>query len=224
MKENSPEKSFQVMSWVGSIGRRVSYLLQNLSNLELYKEKDMHLISKGMFHENYYPNEDINIRPYEDSLFASSCYYFRLGGFQEGGKAIPILQPVELKKNEIRPVFSLETFTLSNRVVALIGPCSELLLSSILLHNSPIIDPGFSGSLELLIENRADKVIRLEPGMRIGKAVFFDIANTQLDLQQYVQNEKDTEIWKARSEAGRVIRKAVGWVEKTIDSEGPKDI
>lgn len=184
----------------------------------------MHLISKAMYQANFSPKEDISIRPYEDSLFAPSCYYFRLGGFHKGGKAVAMVEPLELCKNETKSVFSLETFSLSSKVFAIIGPCSELLISRIFLHNSPVIDPGFSGSLEMLIENRTDEAIVLEPGMRIGKAVFFDIADTQLDLQQYVQREKDMAIWEARAEAGRVIREAEHWVEKIIDSEGPKDI
>jgi dUTPase len=182
----------------------------------------MRLISKTLYQTDHFPKEDIIICPCDDSLFTPSCYYFRLGGFREGSTVVPMVKPLKLGRRDTKAIFTLETFSLSSRVFAIVGPCSELLLARILLHNSPTIDPGFSGSLEMLLENQADEEILLEPGMRIGKAVFFDIADTLLDLGQDTQRQKDAAAWRARSEAGRIIGGTACWVEKTIDTEKPK--
>ncbi len=179
----------------------------------------MHLVSKGMYNAEHSPKEDIIIKPYDASLFTASCYYFRLGGLRQGGKPVPMKEPLKLRKHETQLVFSMETFSLTSRVLAFIGPCSELLLRGILLHNSPTIDPGFSGSLEMLLENRSDETIALHVGTKIGKAVFFDISDGLLDLDAYMQTQTQMAAWKERAEAGRLIQ---GWIEKKIDTEGPK--
>jgi len=180
----------------------------------------MHLISKGMYEAHYNPKKEIIIGQFEESLFTASYYYFRLGGTADDGNVVPIKQPFNLRKRELKRVFSLETFELSERAFAILGPCTELLFKGLKLHNSPTIDPGFSGSLEMLIENYTDEIVVLEPAMKVGKVVFFDISDSLLDLHQYVQVEKIKSIWKTRYEAGQIIH---DWIEKKIDAESPKN-
>ena len=184
----------------------------------------MLLISKGMYDALYRPRNYLAIDPIDNSLFTPSCYYFRLGATKEQEQVVPLEKSVTLGKHQTKRVFSLETFSLSERVFALIGPCSELICNGLCLRNSPTIDPGFSGSLEVVIENLTDKPASLEPAMVIGKAVFFDVSDTIMDLDKYIRLEKQKAVWVARKQAGEKIREAAMWVEKTIDSEAPKDI
>jgi len=184
----------------------------------------MILISKGMYEAFYGPRNYLKIEPIDDSSFTPNCYYFRLGGIKEEGHVVPLEEPVTLGRRQIKRVFSAETFSLSERVFALIGPCSELICSGLSLRNSPTIDPGYSGCLEMLIENLNDERVSIKPAMIIGKAVFFDICETMIDLDEYVRLEKQKAVWIARKQAGEKIREAGIWIEKTIDTEPPKDI
>jgi len=183
----------------------------------------MLLISKGMYEAFYGPRGYLTINPINDSLFTPNCYYFRLGGIREQKEVMPLQESVTIGKREAKRIFSLETFSLSERAFAVIGPCSELICKGLSLRNSPTIDPGFSGSLEMMIENLTDDRLSLEPGMVIGKAVFFDVSETMIDLDSYVRLEKQRAVWVARKQAGDKIREAGVWIEKMIDTEGPKD-
>jgi hypothetical protein len=173
-----------------------------------------------MYEAHYYPKKEIIIGQFDDSLFTATYYYFRLGGVVDEGNVVPIKQALNLRKRELKRVFSLETFALSERTFAILGPCTELLFRGLKLHNSPTIDPGFSGSLEMLIENYTDEIVVLEPAMKVGKVVFFDISDSLLDLHQYMQLEKIKATWKTRHEAGQIIH---DWIEKNIDTESPKN-
>jgi deoxycytidine triphosphate deaminase len=184
----------------------------------------MLLISKGMYETCYGPHGYLTIDPIDNSLFTPNCYYFRLGGIGEQEQVVPLKESVTLGKHEAKRVFSLETFSLSERVFAVIGPCSDLICKGLCLRNSPVIDPGFSGGLEMMIENLTDHRVSLEPAMVIGKAMFFDISETMIDLDKYVRLEKQKAVWVARKQAGEKIREAGIWIEKLIDTEAPKDM
>lgn len=184
----------------------------------------MLLISKGMYEVFYGPRNYLTIEPMDDSLFTPNCYYFRLGGIREEGQVVPLEESVTLGKRQTKSVFSLETFSLSERVFAVIGPCSGLICKGLCLRNSPTIDPGYSGCLEMVIENLTDERASLEPAMVIGKAVLFDISETMIDLDKYMRLEKQKAVWVARKQAGDKIREAGIWIEKMIDTEAPKDI
>ena len=194
-----------------------------LKVLERTGVTDMILISKGMYEAFYGPHRYLTIDPIDNSLFTPNCYYFRLGGIGEKEQVVPLEKSVTLGKHEAKRVFSLETFFLSERVFAIIGPCSELICKGLCLRNSPTIDPGFLGGLEMIIENLTDNRVSLEPAMVIGKAVFFDISETMIDLDRHVRPEKQKAVWGARKQAGEKIREAGIWVEKMIDTEAPKD-
>jgi dUTPase len=183
----------------------------------------MQLISKGMYEALYRPQGTLIIDPFDESLFCASFCYFRLGGLGAEEGVLPLTEQIELRKREVRRVFTLETFKLSGAVLGLLGPCSELLLKGLVLHNSPTIDPGFEGSLEMLLENNTDQGLNVRPGTKIGKVVFFDVRDSLLDLHQYVDTERKKAAWVARRQAGDKILEAAAWIEKMIDSEAPKD-
>lgn len=183
----------------------------------------MLLISKGMYEAFYGPRGYLKIDPIDDSLYTPNCYYFRLGGIGDQEEVVPLEESVTLGKREAKRLFSLETFSLSERIFAMIGPCSELISKGLCLRNSPTIDPGYSASLEMLIENLTDNRVSLEPAMVIGKAVFFDVSETMIDLDSYVRLEKQKAVWVARKKAGDKIREAWVSIEKMIDTEAPKD-
>lgn len=180
----------------------------------------MLLISKGMYDVLYAPRKYLIIDPIDDASFASTCYYFRLGAIREGEKLISLNEPVSLGKRERKCMFTVETFTLKERVLALIGPCTELMGKGLCLHNSPTIDPGFSGSLEMFLENMTDSSISLDPGMTIGKAVFFDVSDTIIDLAEYVFSEKQKTAYITRKQIGNKIRESLTWIERDIIDKG----
>ncbi len=184
----------------------------------------MQLISKGMYEAIYRPKKDVLIEPFDSSLFDASCYYFRLGAIADGSSLTPMTEPKKLPKHKTLHVFSLETFTLSSRAFALLGPCTELLIKGLWLCNSPTIDPGFSGSLELLIENHTDETMVLEPAMKIGKVVFFNVSDSLIDFHDYMQQEKQKAAWVDRKHAGEKILEAYHSIEKIIEAEAPKKI
>ena len=74
-------------------------------------------------------------------------------------------------------VHSLEKFHLSESVMALLGPVSDLARNGLRLNNSPFIDPGFNGWLEFGLENVLDERHILLPGRTLGKVTFFDVGD-----------------------------------------------
>lgn len=183
----------------------------------------MQLISRGMYEATYRPQKDVVIDPIEERLFTPSCYYFRLGGTADNDDIVPMTEVVTLRASERKRVFTLETFTLSARGFALIGPCTDLLGKGLWLHISPTIDPGFSGSLEMLITNLTNQPVDLEPAMVIGKAVFFYVGDTDMRLHEFVRQEKQKAAWIVRQLAGKKIKETALWVEKSIEAEAPKE-
>jgi len=179
----------------------------------------MLLILKEMYNKIYFPKREIIIGQFDDSLFTASYYCFRLGAIVDDIGISPIKEPVSLRRHDFLRIFSLETFALSSRMFALLGPCTDLLFMGLKLHNSLTIDPGFSGSLEMLLENYTDKSVLVKPGMKIGKVVFFDVGDSLIGLHEQIQLDPIKATWKARREAGQII---TDWIEKNIDAELPK--
>jgi dUTPase len=174
-----------------------------------------------MYETHYSRRGLLTIKPYDPASFAATHYCFRLGATKEKGQVNFLNQPLHLPPGQSKVLLTLETFVLSERTLALIGPRSELVCKGVLLHHSPCIDPGFNGCLELLIENVSDQPYTLLRETPIGKALFFDISDTSLDLQELRARVEAIATWRARQEAGRMIQE---WIEKKIDREGPIDL
>ena len=179
----------------------------------------MQLISKGMYAAVYSPREDLVIEPLDQALFGANFYYFRVGGVAVSDEVVPMTEPVTVPPGASIRVFTLERFVLSERVLGLIGPCSEFVLGGFSLAHSPTVDPGFAGALEVVIRNPSDAARAVYPGMKIGKAVFFDVSDSLLDLHRYIDHQKHEAGFRERRRIGDDLFKF--WKEKIVDAEGP---
>lgn len=112
-------------------------------------------------------------------------YYFRLGS--EGlinGNPFKLSTDSNNKLLTLQPddfaiIKTHETFTISEKLIAIFGQSSDLTRKGLQLIHSPFVDPKFRGKLELGIKNINNKPISLEYKQQIiGKISFFDISDT----------------------------------------------
>ncbi|HKO44826.1 MAG TPA: hypothetical protein VJU84_16225 [Pyrinomonadaceae bacterium] len=167
------------------------------------------MISKFMFDAVYKRREFLTIEPYEVSNHVANFYYFRVGAQEESGKVIPIDTKLIIPKNGFVKVWSLEQFTLGERILGLFGNLSEFIDKGLQLVNSPSIDPGFNGSLVLGIKNNLDRPAVLKVGDRIGKILFFDVSDTFINAEEFLQNVLKQQELNNRREAAETIAKTV---------------
>lgn len=129
----------------------------------------------------------LDIANFDASFLQHTFYYFRLGSEYEiqvsdefqthrltGEKPVLTLEP-----NGYAVVKSHETFKLSDKVMAVLGPSSDFVRSGLELVHSPFIDPLFHGQLEMGLRNRLSKRVNLRLGHRIGKIAFFDVSDSR---------------------------------------------
>lgn len=130
-------------------------------------------------------NGTLSIDPFLDKNLEHTFYYFRLGA--EGtlnGVPYSLSKKNEekfltLQPNDFAFIRTMETFTLSGKILGLLGQCSEISKQGLQLLHSPFIDPKFNKQLEFGIKNLNTKPISLELGVsKIGKVSFFDISDT----------------------------------------------
>ena len=170
----------------------------------------MFMISKFMYEAVYKPREFLQIEPYETANHVANFYYFRLGAKEEGGKAIPISdRGLTIPKHGFVRVWSLESFTLGERILGLFGNISSLIQRGLQLVNSPSIDPGFSGSLVLGIRNNTDREETLRPGDNIGKLLLFDVSDTFINAEEFLQSVLKQKELDERQKAADTILKTV---------------
>lgn len=127
----------------------------------------------------------LSISPYLDDNLEHTWYYFRLGS--EGslnGKPFNLSNSINskfltLKPNDLAFIKSYETFTLSAKIMGILGQCSEITNMGLQLINSPFIDPKFNKPLRFGLKNLSNEDAILEFGVtKIGKVSFFDISDT----------------------------------------------
>ena len=167
----------------------------------------MFMISKFMYDAVYSPREFLKINPYEAKNHIGNFYYFRLGAKDENGKAVPIDKRLTIPKNGFVSVWSLEEFSFGERVLGLFGNLSALVRKGLQLVHSPSIDPGFQGSLALGIRNNISEPINLVIGENIGKILFFDVSDTIINAEEFIQNVlKQKELAERRKAAETVLK------------------
>lgn len=136
---------------------------------------------------NYVENNSpiLNIWKFRKENLQHTFYYFRLGSEgQINGNPFKLGEEPENKLLTIEPddfaiIKSHETFSISNKILAIFGQSSDLIKKGGQLLHSPFIDPMFRGKLELGIKNISKKPIVLEYKKQvIGKISFFDISDT----------------------------------------------
>ncbi len=176
-----------------------------------------------MYDAAYKPRDFLNIEPYEEKNHISNFYYFRLGAEYRDGKPIPIQERLSVPKYSFMTVWSMERFRLSERVLGIFGNLSELVLKGIQLVHSPSIDPGFNGSLALGIRNNNSHSVDISFGQNIGKILFFDVSDTIISAEQFVQNVLKEKELEDREKAGEVMLKTYGdWMKGESDRNKDK--
>lgn len=166
----------------------------------------MFLISKFMFHAVYLPRNYLQIDQYKEANFEGTYYIFRVGAI--GDKVKVEKKPCRIKEGTFLKIWSLESFKLSENILGLFGNSTDLLSRGLKLMNSPFIDPGFEGSLELVIKNFSSKPVDLNYGEVIGKVTFFDIADSHLEAADYLEKEVKKAKYIERLKAAEIINKA----------------
>ena len=130
-------------------------------------------------------NGTLSIAPFIEKNLEHTFYYFTLGG--EGllnGKPYSLSKKqseryLTLEPNDFAIIKTIETFTLSGKVLGILGQCSEITKLGLQLLHSPFIDPKFNRPLEFGLKNLNNQAITLEFGVsKIGKVSFFDISDT----------------------------------------------
>lgn len=128
----------------------------------------------------------LDIEPFDEDCLQNTSYYFRLGSHckesSKQGQPLVELGPQKSKlfipPGGMAMIRSLETFLLSNKVMAIFGQVSDLTKSGLELMHSPFIDPTFFGQLELGLVNRTNSEVAVEWQQKIGKVCFFDVSDT----------------------------------------------
>lgn len=146
----------------------------------------MFLVPKSLL-RNYIKDRILVIEPPGEVGIGDTFYYFHLGD------RIQIISPSkeknfvnlrEEKMFQIPPhalmkIWSKEHFTMGNRLLGLFSSASELVLrKGLSIIHSLSLDPGYSGYLELGLKNETDQHVIIKYGDRIGKILFFDVADT----------------------------------------------
>ena len=166
------------------------------------------MLSKFMFDAAYANQKHLKIEPYEPKHHINNFYYFRFGGIKEEGKVVNTNEDVEIAPHGFIQIWSLERFELSDRIFALFGNLSAMVSKGLDLVHSPSIDPGFSGSLALGLRNNLNVPVTLRALEKIGKIIFFDCADTFVNVEQFVANVLKNKELEERRKAGEVMLRA----------------
>lgn len=97
---------------------------------------------------------------------------------------------LSIEPHGLKQVWSLESFTLSGRMLGLFCSPSALFDRGLQLLNSPFIDPTFEGALSLVLLNLSGEIQTIHAGEKIGKVCFFDVGDTLFNPQSFVENQK----------------------------------
>jgi len=159
----------------------------------------MFLLSKDTLIRHGYLKNQIKIGNFKKDNLIKTFYYFR------AGDTLKLLSPeekiVDLEKVEkatIPPngfglIKSREHFTFDSSIMAIFGNVSDLIKKGLQIVNSPSIDPGFEGNLTLGIKNLTDNPVDITFDEKIGKILFFNVADTVLDYGYLIDEPEISE-------------------------------
>jgi dUTPase len=161
-----------------------------------------------MYEGVYRPKGWLRIEPYAEKRFLNSFYYFGLGALDESEGVVPLDGPLRIRPGAVEAVYSDERFDMSGRVLGIIGNISTVLHRGLELLASPSIDPGFGGNLQVQLKNNGPDTVSLSPGALLGKCIFFDVSESDLDTSEFVGSKlKESELAR-RDEARGIIDRA----------------
>jgi len=126
----------------------------------------------------------LRIKHCDPNKLQHTSYYFRLGPFYatRAGESWSTLSEknrvLELKSGAYYRVQSLESFFLSDKILGIFGPSSDIIKLGLRLVHGPFIDPLYDAPLELGLHNPLQDTIHLSFRDTLGKICFFNIADT----------------------------------------------
>ena len=153
----------------------------------------MFLLSRETLIKHGYLKNQIKISPMKNNNLIKAFYYFR------AGDTLKLLSPKEeiidlekVQKTTIPPngfglIKSREYFTFDSSIMAIFGNVSDLIKRGLQIVYSPSIDPGFEGHLTLGIKNLTDRPVDITNNEKIGKILFFNVADTVLDYGSLIE-------------------------------------
>ncbi len=159
----------------------------------------MFLLSKDTLIRHGYLKNQIKIGNFKKDNLIKTFYYFR------AGDTLKLLSPEEkivdlenVEKATIPPngfglIKSREHFTFDSSIMAIFGNVSDLIKKGLQIVNSPSIDPGFEGNLTLGIKNLIDNPVDIIFDEKIGKILFFNVADTVLDYGYLIDEPEISE-------------------------------
>ncbi|SRR6266542_1336047 len=157
-------------------------------------------------------NPYLVIHDYADGNHKQTFYRFRYGAVKSDKRPEPA--PVQVRKGAAVPIWSLEGFELSERVLGIFGHASDLFLRGLELVHSPFIDPSFKGRLELVVRNMSDRDVTLVPGEVVGKIMFFDISDSILSAEDLLADVQKSARNSVRESALNEMAQAMGRIGK----------
>jgi deoxycytidine triphosphate deaminase len=136
----------------------------------------------------YMERGSIRIEPFSRDELYSTCYYFRLGQHIRIRRPDGIAQidlaadgAARLEPSELALVKSYEHFSLAENVMVLLGNQTRNPVErGLQLLHGPSIDPSYKGHLDMALMNVSSETVLVSFRDGIGKAHFFDIADTAL--------------------------------------------
>ncbi|MFN2453259.1 MAG: hypothetical protein ABR577_03465 [Pyrinomonadaceae bacterium] len=155
----------------------------------------------------------LKILNYSLDNHSQTYYKFRYGAPDVNGK-VGMPASLKLKNGSFAPVWSLEGFELSERVLGVFGHSSDLFRRGLDLIHSPFIDPAFKGQLQLVIRNFSNQEVMLSPKEVIGKVVFFDISDTILSAEDLLKEVQENAQNQTRKNAISEIGQALNGISK----------
>lgn len=169
----------------------------------------MFLISKSAYDAMVRSTEQakepyLKIINHEPNNHKQTFYKFRYFAPDDGKTVEPTEASVEIKSGSFQSVWSFEAFVLSEKVMAIFGHPSELFGRGLELIHSPFVEPKFYGRLQFVIRNFSDQDITLNPGDNIGKIVFLDISDSEINLEELVKESQENEQNLIRQKAAQV--------------------
>ena len=132
------------------------------------------------------PNNDtLYIKQFSQEFLEHTYYYFRLGELYSRSRAEGPWNELSnkdriltLEPGEYIRVKSFESFRLSSKIFAIFGASSKMIEFGLRLVHGPFVDPFYDNFLELGLQNHSTEQISLEFKQKLGKIVFFNIADT----------------------------------------------
>ncbi len=140
----------------------------------------------------------LRLTPFREDRLLSTCYYFGLGRTvkikESKGSVTNDLAdgPVALDPGDLAIVQSEEHFLLPPDILALLGQQTRMPVErGLQLLHGPTVDPSYEGPLDLAVLNVGATSAQLEMSMGIGKASFFNIADSNLPPDHKIVGVKE---------------------------------